>query len=180
VDLTYLPRAAGLRAPARKKPGVHRRRRAERRGWLASGLNPQFQMTLILCQVGAISAAFSLLGLAVARALTRLQDTAAAAGLKPGGVVARALVEEAKALRWVVVAAMLAAIVLSVLCTLLLTRKLTGPLNRMRAHFQSLCMADEGATGPLRFRRDDFYGDLPGWVNGAVARITRSGPRALR
>ncbi|MBL7716376.1 MAG: hypothetical protein JNL01_12995 [Bdellovibrionales bacterium] len=132
---------------------------------------PRFQLTLIAFQWVILGAILISIYFSIGNAVTHLRSTAVEVGLDPSHPFFRLIALEEKllikSLQWPFA---LAAIAITVL-TVWVSDRLAGPIIRLREFFREA--GTSGKAGEVRFRKGDFFDDLPEVINDALKRITK-------
>nr|AQQ74642.1 hypothetical protein [uncultured bacterium] len=131
---------------------------------------PRFQLTLIAVNLGVMLAVVGATFIAVTRSYSVLKSEGMSIGLRADHPYFKFLELQSAMVYKSMGLAVAAGAVLSVLLLLVLSHWLTGPIVRLRTHFERI--AEGQAAGELlNFRRRDFFPDLPEVVNRAVAQL---------
>lgn len=132
---------------------------------------PRFQLTLIAFQWVILAAILTSIYFTIGNAVTHLRSTAVEVGLDPNHPFFRLISLEEKlllkSLKWPFGIAAVAITFLSVW----VSDRLAGPIIRLREFFRE--MGQTGAPDTVRFRKGDFFDDLPEVINTALKRITK-------
>lgn len=139
--------------------------------WL---IYPRFQYRLIAVQSGAMVAVCGLVLLTTHSAFHSLRESGLKAGLSTNHAYFKFLDAQAWLIYQRVVAGLIVGAVGTAFVSLWLSNRVAGPIVRMRGYFKSLGQSDQSSALPLKFRKGDFFDELPEEVNGALQRLQRT------
>lgn len=136
--------------------------------WL---IYPRFQYQLVAFQTGAMIVVCAIVILSTHFAFRSLRDSGIQAGLSQNHAYFKFLDLQARMVYQRIVTGLIVGSVGTAFLSLWLSNRVAGPIVRMRGYFKALGHSGEENASPLRFRKGDFFEDLPDEVNGAVERI---------
>ena len=128
---------------------------------------PKFQLGLVAVNLALMGAAFGFVILMVGRVMGNLRARGEAAKLAADHVYFRFLDMQVDALYSYILVAFAVGGVLSTVATLLLSQRLAGPIVRLRGYFREILQSGKAPQYDIKFRRGDFFSDLPAVINGA-------------
>lgn len=127
---------------------------------------PKFQLLLLGVNFGIMVAVCALVAIQAVRAFAEMHALGLSVQLPPNHPYFKFLEMQSHSLYSNVFLAFVAGVVVSAGVSLYLSHRLAGPIVRLTRYLKSY---QETKTGkPLRFRKDDFFSELPGLVNGAL------------
>jgi hypothetical protein len=132
---------------------------------------PRFQLALIGANVLVLLGCFAMAGLAISRSYSFLVSEGIALGLPESHAYYKFLGLPANILYQYLGVALVAPIALSSVAALLISSKLAGPIVRLKSYFGGLGVDKQ--RSPLKFRKSDFFDDLPEVINTALDRLPK-------
>lgn len=138
---------------------------------------PQFQLILISVNSALILSTFGLTLFEASRTFKEFRQIGQTIRLPEDHAYFKLIDFQASSLYSNLILAFFVAIFLTGLITLVLSHRLAGPIVRLKGYF--LDIARTGAVqGQLNFRQGDYFADLPGAVNQALATLHTKTPKA--
>jgi hypothetical protein len=135
---------------------------------------PTFQIRMIALQLLIIGGAILPVFAAIRGAFAELSSLAAEAGLPADHSFYRLMELQKQELYSRLGPALALALFASAVVTVFLSDRLAGPIVRLRRVFRE--MGESGEVQTIRFRRHDFFGDLPPIMNDALEKLGDKGP----
>ena len=128
---------------------------------------PKFQLSLIAAQTIILVLSRGAVGFEAAQTYSSLRQLGIQAGISQGHVYYRFLDFQAQHLFVHLALAGALGLAISTLVTLALSHRLAGPIVRLKGYFIKFA-TDKKIPGPLSFRKNDFFSDLPEAINRAL------------
>lgn len=132
---------------------------------------PKFQLLLLSANLVILITAFTLVMISIARSYAVLKSQGLAAGMPPDHSYFNFLHLQAAMVYRSLAVALGVCFFATGLVTLWLSNKLAGPIVRLKEYFGDI--TNEGKFENLKFRKGDFFNDLPDVINSALARLGR-------
>jgi hypothetical protein len=133
---------------------------------------PSFQLRLLAMNLAFAAGMCGIIAVLSARSFSRLRELGTAASLAPTHPYFQLLELQIREF-WVNLAiAFGVSFALFSLGALYLSNRLAGPIVRMRGFFRGLG-SSSSEPDQLKFRKDDFFGDLPPLINSALSRLRK-------
>jgi len=131
---------------------------------------PKFQLTLLLVNSGIIFSLIMIVRYKTQQYFSELHDVGIASNLDSTHPYFQLLTVQSETFYSMLTSAFSFGTCLSIVVTIFLSHRLAGPIVRLRGHFQSICDG-RGYSENLKFRKMDFFSDLPPIVNQAVHKL---------
>ena len=137
---------------------------------------PSFQLRLVIFNALVMAGAFSIMAFEIRLALSDLRAMGVSVSLQPGHPYFKFVDFHSQRLYWAVGISFILSSVVSSLITLRLSHRLAGPIARLRSFFISLSEngLKSGEPESLKFRKNDFFGDLPPVINSAIQNLNKT------
>jgi hypothetical protein len=129
---------------------------------------PRFQVTLLTLNMTIILVGFILIGYQNIRLFSHLKEMGTASNLPPDHAYFKFIDYQTHTMLTYAAVIFAVVIVLSTLASLWLSHKVAGPIVRMKGFFKSLAESESPQASELKFRKGDFFSDLPELVNEAL------------
>lgn len=143
--------------------------RMGRKKWL---IYPAFQIRLMVVQGLILVGAFLLAALEVHQAFDHLRNLGTQVHLPEGHPYYQFLRIQARELTGRLWIAAFGGAVISVFASLLLSHRVAGPIVRLVGYFRQIRI-EKKIIQDLRFRKGDYFSDLPEQINGALDELCR-------
>jgi hypothetical protein len=130
---------------------------------------PRFQLLLMVCNLSVLTVAFAAVVMNVAASYAVLRQQGISAGMPPDHSYFNFLDLQARLIYKSIALALGLSFLGMGLVTLWLSNRLAGPIVRLREYFRNIAVS--GNYDALRFRKDDFFPDLPEAVNDALTTL---------
>jgi hypothetical protein len=134
---------------------------------------PRFQLGLIAAQALIVTGICVIVELENRAAFSELLRVGREAGLDPNRAYFHFIERQSSAFMSHTLLAFVIGLLISTALTIVISFRLAGPIYHLRKYLRQI--SDSGVEGlePLRFRKGDFYSDLPPIVNSAVERLKK-------
>jgi hypothetical protein len=133
---------------------------------------PRFQMTLILLNSAVTVVLFGFTALLVVRSHLFLENLVKQTRLPAQNLFTQLLTQQLRNLLIYMSLAVLVAVFITGISTLLLSHKLAGPMIKLRNYFNSITKNGDFPED-LHFREGDFFQDLPPTINQAFTALKK-------
>jgi len=132
---------------------------------------PSFQWTLIGINLLILLGAGAAFGVGAYNSFDRLRDMGLKVGLPKDHSYFKFLSFQYEHLSNYLIIALIVALTLSLIVTMLVSHKFAGPLVRLKGFFKDI--GSSGKVYELKFRKGDYLNDLPPEVNKALNKIKK-------
>ncbi len=131
---------------------------------------PRFQLIFLTVNLVILLSTILFVKIQVSRTYEYLNELGADANLEVGHPYFEFVsLQEITLTQNLWIAAIVSGIV-SIISTLILSHRIAGSLTRMKVYFKNV--SQTGNVKPLKFRKGDFFSDLPQIVNEAFQKVT--------
>lgn len=132
---------------------------------------PEFQGTLIAVNTLVLSVTFGIIGTQVHRVYLKLKDMGSVARLAPDHAFFGFVKYQAELVYWALFLGFALCLVVGTALIIYFSHRLAGPLVRMRSYLVSIQERGLAGAEPLKFRKRDYFSDLPDALNLALIRV---------
>jgi hypothetical protein len=132
---------------------------------------PELQFTLIIANLIVMIGVFGAVFFSIYHSYSRLKSDGTKLGLPVDHAYFRFVDLQSKTVYQSLGIALAVAFIISVIATLVLSNKMAGPIVRLINFFKGITNGQE--VKELRFRKRDFFKDLPEQVNAALDRLKK-------
>lgn len=136
---------------------------------------PKFQLMLLFSQAVVLLLSLTFISAQVARSVEKLRQMGVEAKLPDDHVFFAFLRWHATELYTYVGIGFAFALLITLLFSLLLSHRVAGPIVRLQGYFTSISKNGD-YPNDLKFRKGDFFNELPGIVNQAFKAIREKRP----
>jgi hypothetical protein len=140
---------------------------------------PKFQLTLILVNTAILLLLILIVKVRTAQYFAALTNVGILSNLDASHPYFQELANQSETLNATLTSAFCFGAVLSIFLTIVLSHRLAGPIIRLRGYFLSIAEGG-GFSENLKFRKFDFFSDLPPIVNKAVHRLQTHSPASAK
>ena len=133
---------------------------------------PKFQLTLLGANTIVLGGIYALVATQTFRFFHELRETGMSIKLAADHPYFRFVDMESGKMSSYLLIAFLVGMLISSIASLWLSQRLAGPIVRMRGFFQKIHQGQ--ADEELKFRKGDFFGELPGVVNQALRSLRKN------
>lgn len=132
---------------------------------------PKFQLTLIGINLTIILLTIFFIGLQVHRSYNHMRELGLQVNLPIDHSYFKFVtLQENTLIRFLMIAIVLSFII-SLVVTLFTSHKVAGPIVRLKSYFRDI--AETGKVQDIRFRKNDFFEELPDLINSALKKISK-------
>jgi hypothetical protein len=130
---------------------------------------PRFQVTLIAVNTAILGLAFVGVGIQISRSFQQIRDMGAAAGMAPDHAYFKFLAFQTQMLHSQLMGAFVIGFLISLVFSLFFSHRLAGPIVRLVSYLSDATKSAEKPLAPLKFRKHDFFLEIPPLVNAALS-----------
>ena len=137
---------------------------------------PEFQLKIIIVNMLITISGFSFLGFQFYRVIHNLEKMGLDVNLPANHGYFRFVKYQSGVIFASLVTSLVVGVAVNCFCTLYLSHRLAGPIVRLKGYLKGLVHHDFSTKAPaerLKFRKDDYFSDLPPFLNEAVENIER-------
>jgi hypothetical protein len=136
---------------------------------------PELQFALIIANLVVMLGVLIAVFVSVSHSYSKLKADGAALGLPAHHSYFRFVDLQSQTVYRSLAVALAVACVVSTIATLVLSNRMAGPIVRLIEYFKGIAAGQE--VKPLRFRKRDFFRDLPDQVNQALDALQARGSK---
>ena len=139
---------------------------------------PKFQLTLIGINSFVLAGMFLVISFQISNAVKTLTQSGTDLHLEPTHPYFAFLHAVTHLLNTYLRWGFLACAVVSSIAILLVSHRVAGPMVRLRGYFKDISEKGSESAFPLKFRKGDFFTDIPPAVNSAFDKVLNKTPTA--